>query len=506
LRQNCFFQGLFLLQEEYISTAGLLEHAKVRTTITPAWPGIGFAFLGFRLRRNNAELKIEFFNPSKKDRCGMVTFDSLKMRQDKIAVVGLGYVGLPLAVHLAATFDVVGYDMKTARIAELQAGHDRTLEVEDALLAQRSVLYTSNAQDLAQCRLIIVAVPTPIDAYNIPDLSPLRGASIAAGRHLQKGACVVFESTVYPGATEEVCVPILEKESGLIMGRDFTVGYSPERINPGDKVHTLDKVIKVVSGSDETTTDMLVKVYEQVVTAGIHRASNIRVAEAAKVIENTQRDLNIALMNELAMIFDTMGINTLEVLEAAGSKWNFLPFRPGLVGGHCIGVDPYYLTFKAESLGYHPEMILAGRRINDGMGKYIAERTVKLLIHSGKPVKGAKVSVLGITFKEDVPDLRNTRVVDIVRELREYGVDVYVHDPMADPEEALEHYALALSPLESLTGSDAIVLAVMHKSYIEMGLQGISGLCTNGHPIVVDVKSLFREPEAARLGITYWRL
>jgi UDP-N-acetyl-D-glucosamine/UDP-N-acetyl-D-galactosamine dehydrogenase len=508
LRRIAFssLDGLFLLQEEYISTAGLLEHAKVRTTITPAWPGIGFAFLGFRLRRNNAELKIEFFNPSKKDRCGMVTFDSLKMRQDKIAVVGLGYVGLPLAVHLAATFDVVGYDMKTARIAELQAGHDRTLEVEDALLAQRSVLYTSNAQDLAQCRLIIVAVPTPIDAYNIPDLSPLRGASIAAGRHLQKGACVVFESTVYPGATEEVCVPILEKESGLIMGRDFTVGYSPERINPGDKVHTLDKVIKVVSGSDETTTDMLVKVYEQVVTAGIHRASNIRVAEAAKVIENTQRDLNIALMNELAMIFDTMGINTLEVLEAAGSKWNFLPFRPGLVGGHCIGVDPYYLTFKAESLGYHPEMILAGRRINDGMGKYIAERTVKLLIHSGKPVKGAKVSVLGITFKEDVPDLRNTRVVDIVRELREYGVDVYVHDPMADPEEALEHYALALSPLESLTGSDAIVLAVMHKSYIEMGLQGISGLCTNGHPIVVDVKSLFDEPAAARLGITYWRL
>jgi UDP-N-acetyl-D-glucosamine/UDP-N-acetyl-D-galactosamine dehydrogenase len=436
----------------------------------------------------------------------MVTFDSLKMRQDKIAVVGLGYVGLPLAVHLAATFDVVGYDMKAARIKELQAGHDRTLEVEDALLVQRSVLYTSNAQDLAQCRLIIVAVPTPIDAYNIPDLSPLRGASTAAGRYLQKGACVVFESTVYPGATEEVCVPILEKESGLIMGRDFTVGYSPERINPGDKVHTLDKVVKVVSGSDQATTDMLVKVYEQVVTAGIHRASNIRVAEAAKVIENTQRDLNIALMNELAMIFDTMGINTLEVLEAAGSKWNFLPFRPGLVGGHCIGVDPYYLTFKAESLGYHPEMILAGRRINDGMGKYIAERTVKLLIHSGKPVKGAKVAVMGITFKEDVPDLRNTRVVDIVRELREYGVDVYVHDPMADPEEALEHYALTLSPLDSLKGSDAVVLAVMHKSYIEMGLQGISGLCTNGHPIVVDVKSLFSEPEAARLGITYWRL
>ena len=299
----------------------------------------------------------------------MVTFETLKARQDKIAVVGLGYVGLPLAVHLAAHFDVVGYDMKAARIDELRAGHDRTLEVEKTQLAGSRVEFTSDAADLARCRLIIVAVPTPIDAYNIPDLSPLRGASTAAGRHLQKGSCVVFESTVYPGATEEVCVPIMEKESGLQMGRDFTVGYSPERINPGDKVHTLDKIVKVVSGSDDATADMLVKVYGAVVTAGIHRAATIKVAEAAKVIENTQRDLNIALMNELAMIFDTMRINTLEVLAAAGSKWNFLPFRPGLVGGHCIGVDPYYLTFKAESLGYHPEMILAGRRINDGMGK-----------------------------------------------------------------------------------------------------------------------------------------
>ena len=436
----------------------------------------------------------------------MVTFDTLRARQDKIAVVGLGYVGLPLAVHLAAHFDVVGYDMKETRIAELRAGRDRTLEVEEALLAQRPVAYTSRAEDLAPCRLIVVAVPTPIDAHNIPDLSPLRGASAAAGRHMRKGTCVVFESTVYPGATEEVCVPILEKTSGLTAGRDFTVGYSPERINPGDKVHTLDKVVKVVSGSDEATTDLLVKVYGQVVSAGIHRASSIKVAEAAKVIENTQRDLNIALMNELAMIFDIMGINTLEVLEAAGSKWNFLPFKPGLVGGHCIGVDPYYLTFKAESLGYHPEMILAGRRINDGMGKYIAERTVKLLIHSGKPVKGAKVAVLGITFKEDVPDLRNTRVVDIVRELHDYGVEVLIHDPMADPREAGVYYDVALSPLEALKGADAVVLAVMHKTYREMGLPGVAGLCTNGRPIVVDVKSLFSKPEADRQGITYWRL
>lgn len=436
----------------------------------------------------------------------MVTFENLTSRKDKIAVVGLGYVGLPLAVHLAGHFDVVGYDMNQHRVAELRQGHDRTLEVVSDLLASAAVAYTSDAKDLAACRLIIVAVPTPIDQYNIPDLTPLVGASTAVGKYLQKGSCVVYESTVYPGATEEVCVPLLEKESGMTFGRDFTVGYSPERINPGDKVHTLEQVVKIVSGSDEPTADMLVKVYGQVVKAGIHRASSIKVAEAAKVIENTQRDLNIALMNELSMIFDIIGIDTTEVLEAAGSKWNFLPFRPGLVGGHCIGVDPYYLTFKAESLGYHPEMILAGRRVNDGMGKYIAERTIKLLINSGKAVKGAKVAVLGITFKEDVPDLRNTRVVDIVEELEDYGVQVVVHDPMADADEAKDHYGLDLRPIEQLKGSDAVVLAVMHKAYKEMGLPGVAGLCTNGNPIVVDVKCLFSEKEADRLGITYWRL
>jgi UDP-N-acetyl-D-galactosamine dehydrogenase len=436
----------------------------------------------------------------------MVTFDTLRSREDKIAVIGLGYVGLPLAVRLSEHFDVVGYDMNQQRVAELRKGHDRTLEVETALLTRASINYTSDAKDLAKCRLIIVAVPTPIDQYNIPDFTPLIGASTAAGKHLQKGSCVVFESTVYPGATEEVCVPLIEKESGMKFGRDFSVGYSPERINPGDKVHTLERVIKIVSGSDEATADMLVKVYGQVVKAGIHRASSIKVAEAAKVIENTQRDLNIALMNELAMIFDIMGIDTIEVLEAAGSKWNFLPFRPGLVGGHCIGVDPYYLTFKAESLGYHPEMILAGRRVNDGMGKYIAEKTIKLLIKSGKAVKGAKVAVLGITFKEDVPDLRNTRVVDIVGELEEYGVEVVVHDPMADSDEAKEHYGLELKPIEKLKGADAVVLAVMHKAYREMGLPGVASLCMNGKPIVVDVKCLFSETEAEAMGITYWRL
>ena len=437
----------------------------------------------------------------------MVTFDSLKSRQDKIAVVGLGYVGLPLALHLAAHYDVVGLDLKAERVEELKAGHDRTLEVDDAVLGAAKITFTCSEEALAQCRLVIVAVPTPIDQYNIPDLNPLRAAAITTGRHLQRGASVVFESTVYPGATEEVCVPLLERESGKKLGRDFSVGYSPERINPGDRVHTLQTIIKIVSGSDDETTSMLAQVYGQVVEAGIHVASSIKVAEAAKVIENTQRDLNIALMNELSMIFDTMGINTLEVLEAAGTKWNFLDFRPGLVGGHCIGVDPYYLTFKAQSVGHHPEMILSGRRINDGMGKYIAERTVKLLIQEGKAVKGAKVAVLGITFKEDVPDLRNTRVVDIIEELEDYGVDVLPHDPMADAREARQYYGLDLVSLERLGGVDAVVLAVMHKVYKEMGLTGIAGLCADGIPIVVDVKGALDSDAANQpKTLAYWSL
>ena len=436
----------------------------------------------------------------------MVTFESLKTHEDKIGIVGLGYVGLPLAVHLSAHFDVVGFDLKEDRVVELRNGHDRTLEVEDDDLAAAKMSYTSKPEDLAACRLIIVAVPTPIDEYNIPDLSPLRGASITAGRHLQKGTCVVFESTVFPGATEEICAPLLERESGLTFGKDFTVGYSPERINPGDKINTLDTIIKIVSGSDQATTGMLSRVYGQVVKAGIHKATSIKVAEAAKVIENTQRDLNIALMNELAMIFDMMGINTLEVLKAAGTKWNFLPFRPGLVGGHCIGVDPYYLTFKAEATGYHPEMILAGRRVNDGMGKYIAERTVKLLIQEGKAVRGAKVALLGITFKENVPDLRNTRVVDIIHELEDYGVDVLVNDPLADAGEAREHYGVDLVPLEDMKGADAVVVAVLHSAYAALGLEGVSEFCTNGTPIVVDVKCAFEQRQADELNIVYWQL
>jgi UDP-N-acetyl-D-galactosamine dehydrogenase len=436
----------------------------------------------------------------------MLSFQAFKNQEEKIAVVGLGYVGLPLAIHFSRHFKVVGYDLKVERISELMAGYDRTLEVADEALKAANVFYTDDPSNLKSCKLVIVAVPTPIDEYRIPDLEPLRGASKIVGQNLSPGTCVVYESTVYPGATEEVCVPILEKTSNLVMGKDFIVGYSPERINPGDKQHTLPSIMKIVSGSDNQCTQFLADVYGTVVKAGIHKASSIKVAEAAKVIENTQRDLNIALMNELAQIFDNMGIDTLEVLHAAGTKWNFLPFRPGLVGGHCIGVDPYYLTFKAEALGYHPEMILAGRRINDGMGKYIAEKTVKQLIHSNRQVHGAKVGILGLTFKEDVPDLRNTRVVDIIRELEEYGVTVLVHDPLADAKEARHYYGLELLSLDQLNGLDAVVLAVQHQGYLEMGIEGIGALCGAGIPIIMDVKGAFDGKTAQAVNIIHWRL
>jgi len=436
----------------------------------------------------------------------MVSFESLTQGKDKIAVIGLGYVGLPLTVHLSEHFNVVGYDLKQERIDDLKAGKDITLEVSEEELSNTDIVFTSNPSELAQCRLIIVAVPTPIDEHRIPDLQPLRSASAIAGKHLQKGSCVVFESTVYPGVTEEVCLPILERESGLIMGKDFSLGYSPERINPGDKIHTLDKVVKIVAGSDDQTRRLLAQVYGLVVKAGIHEVSSIKVAEAAKVIENTQRDLNIALMNELAMIFDRIDIDTKEVLKAAETKWNFLSFEPGLVGGHCIGVDPYYLTFKSESLGYHPEMILSGRRINDNMGKYIAERTVKVLIRSGKQVRDSRVGILGITFKENVPDLRNTKVVDIVKELMDYGIEISVHDPLADLEEAKQYYGIDLKPFEDLSGVDAVIIAVKHNAYLQMGLPEISRLCTNHKAVVIDIKGAFSPEEAEKLNILYWRL
>jgi UDP-N-acetyl-D-galactosamine dehydrogenase len=433
-------------------------------------------------------------------------FASFLDRSSKIAVVGLGYVGLPLAVHLSAHFAVTGYDVRKSRIAELKQGHDRTLEVSGETLKKAVLDFTADPQILSSCPLIIVAVPTPIDDSRIPDLRPVENAAHAVGKHLAAGSTVVFESTVYPGVTEDICVPILEKQSGLKLGEGFTVGYSPERINPGDKVHTLDNITKIISASDVQTLELMSQIYGTIVKAGIYRASSIKVAEAAKVIENTQRDINIALMNELSIIFNRMDIDTLEVLEAAGTKWNFLPFRPGLVGGHCIGVDPYYLTYKAESIGYHPEMILAGRRINDNMGKYIAERTIKILINADRPVRNARVAVMGLTFKENIPDLRNTRVIDIITELKDYGVHVLVHDPMADPAEVNHYYGLTMTPVQDIQEVDAVIVAVAHQAYQHLGLAGMAGLCRSGRPIVVDVKAIFDPEEARRLGIHYWRL
>ncbi len=435
-----------------------------------------------------------------------LTFNALAEQKEIIAVVGLGYVGLPLAVQLARHFSVVGYDTQRERINELKEGRDRTREVGEADLKGTSARFTADAADIRTCRLIIVTVPTPIDESRMPDLGHIRSAAAAVGRNLSRGSCVVFESTVYPGVTEEVCVPILERESGLKLGEGFTVGYSPERINPGDRVHTLETITKVVSASDAESLELLTKVYGKVVKAGIHQASSIKVAEAAKVIENTQRDINIALMNELSIIFNRIGIDTAEVLEAAGTKWNFLPFRPGLVGGHCIGVDPYYLTFKAEMMGYHPEMILAGRRINDGMGKYVAERIIKMLIAAGKPVRNCRVAILGLTFKENIPDLRNTRVIDIVKELEDYGVSVAVHDSLANRREAREFYGVDIHPFDELKDVHAVVVAVAHDEYRNLGLRKIISLCTDGAPLVIDIKGIFDPEEASRLGIPYWRL
>ncbi|MDD5775919.1 MAG: nucleotide sugar dehydrogenase [Candidatus Omnitrophica bacterium] len=433
-------------------------------------------------------------------------FESFLKRKHRIAVVGLGYVGLPLAVHLSARFSVAGYDVKEGRINELKQGRDRTLEIPQEALRRAAIVFSADAGILSTCSIIIVAVPTPIDDSRIPDLNPLKNAAAAVGRHLTAGSTVVFESTVYPGVTEEICVPILERESGLKLGTGFTVGYSPERINPGDKFHTLDNITKVVSASDPETLALLSQIYGAIVKAGIFKVSGIKIAEAAKVIENTQRDINIALMNELAIIFNRMGIDTLEVLEAAGTKWNFLPFRPGLVGGHCIGVDPYYLTYKAESMGYHPEMILAGRRINDNMGKYIAERTIKIMINADIPVRNARVAVLGMTFKENIPDLRNTRVIDIITELKDYGVDVIVHDHMAEPAEVEHYYGLTITALQDIQGVSAAIVAVAHQDYHHLGLAGIAGLCCHDQPIIVDVKAIFAPEEARRLGIRLWRL
>lgn len=423
-----------------------------------------------------------------------------------VAVVGLGYVGLPLAVEFGKKGRTIGFDLSTQKIANYKKYIDPTGEVSSEEL--KAALYLEVDSDPAALKaadFIIVAVPTPVDIAHQPDFGPLLGASEMVGKHLKQGATVVFESTVYPGATEEVCIPIIEKHSGMKWKRDFFVGYSPERINPGDKERTLTKIVKVVSGDCPETLERVRQVYASVVTAGVYAASSIKVAEAAKVIENTQRDLNIALMNELAIIFDRIGIDTLEVLEAAGSKWNFLPFRPGLVGGHCIGVDPYYLTHKAEMLGYHPEVILAGRRINDGMGKFIAEQTVKKLVCNGWQIKDAPIIVLGLTFKEDCPDLRNSRVIDVIRELQSYGARVIVHEPVADAKEAWHEYGVELTAWNDLPASAAIVAAVAHKEFRNRPLSDFVGKLQKGG-VFADVKSLFDEAELAKQGVSVWRL
>ena len=423
-----------------------------------------------------------------------------------IGVIGLGYVGLPLAIAFGKKRRVIGFDMASGKIASYRAGIDPTGEVAPADMRAASQLeYTDDGARLAEADVIIVAVPTPVDAAHQPDFTPLIGASQTAGKYMKRGTTVVFESTVYPGATEEVCVPVIEQHSGMKWRADFNVGYSPERINPGDKEHTFTKILKVVSGDTPETLERVANLYSSVVEAGVHRASSIKVAEAAKVIENSQRDINIAFMNELAIIFDRIGIDTAEVLEAAGTKWNFLPFRPGLVGGHCIGVDPYYLTHKAETTGYHPEVILAGRRINDGMGKFIAEKTVKLMIAAGSAIKGARVNVLGLTFKEDCPDLRNSRVIDIITELRTYGIEVCVHDPSADGAEARHEYGVELLPWDKLPPADAVVLAVAHKEYRRLKPAEFAA-CVRAGGGVVDVKSVLDPAGMRAAGYAFWRL
>jgi len=423
-----------------------------------------------------------------------------------VAVVGLGYVGLPLAVAFGRERPTVGLDLSEKRVESVRRAYDATGEVSTTELAQAKHLRAStDPAVLARAQYIIVTVPTPITPARQPDLGPLERASATIGRHMQPGATVIYESTVYPGVTEEVCVPILEKHSGLRWRQDFHVGYSPERINPGDREHTFSRILKVVSGDDADTLENIAQLYGSVVKAGVYRAASIRVAEAAKVIENTQRDLNIAFVNELAIIFDKLGLDTTEVLQAAQTKWNFLPFRPGLVGGHCIGVDPFYLTYKAELLGYHPEVILAGRRINDGMGAHIARKTVQQMIQAGRSIKGARVNILGLTFKENVPDLRNSKVIDIIRELQEFGVQTYVHDPMASAEEALLEYGVRLCAWKDLPAADALVLAVAHRAFVELPAAAyLDKIVRCG--CLIDVKALCEPAAFRREGISVWRL
>lgn len=436
----------------------------------------------------------------------MNLYNYLLSGEEKLSLVGLGYVGMPIAVAFAKKVKVVGYDLNERKIEQYKSGIDPTNEVGNDAIQATTVEFTADETKLREAKFHIVAVPTPVHDDHTPDLTPVEGASRILGRNLVKGSIVVYESTVYPGVTEEICIPILEKESGLKCGVDFKVGYSPERINPGDKVHRLETIVKIVSGMDEESLDEIAKVYELVVEAGVHRAPTIKVAEAAKVIENSQRDINIAFMNELSIIFNKMGIDTKAVLEAAGTKWNFLKFFPGLVGGHCIGVDPYYLTYKAEQIGYSSQVILAGRRINDGMGKYVAENCVKNLIKANKRVKDARVAILGFTFKENCPDTRNSKVFDIVKELREYGIEPMIADPVADADEALHHYGISFVAMNAVQNMDAVIIAVAHDAFCSLSLRDIDALFANGKKVLLDVKGLMDRNTYEAAGYDYWRL
>ncbi len=438
----------------------------------------------------------------------MGLYEKIVNGEEKLSLVGLGYVGMPIAVAFGRKIKVIGYDLNEEKVKLYQSGIDPTREVGDEIIKNARVEFTCDEKRLQEAKFHIVAVPTPVNDDRTPDLRPVEGASHTVGRNLTKGSIVVFESTVYPGVTEEVCVPIMEKESGLKCGVDFKVGYSPERINPGDKVHRLETIIKIVSGMDEETLDTIAKVYELVVEAGVYRAESIKVAEAAKVIENSQRDINIAFMNELSIIFNKMGIDTKSGLEAAGTKWNFLPFFPGLVGGHCIGVDPYYLTYRAEQMGYHSQVILAGRRINDDMGKYVAENVVKNLIRADIPVKTAKVAILGFTFKENCPDTRNTKVIDIIKELREYGIEPVVVDETADAQEAWRLYGIRLADKAAVKNVDALVIAVAHEEFGHMAETEIRGYFNPAHEkkVLVDIKGILNRRDYEVEGYLYWRL
>lgn len=438
----------------------------------------------------------------------MGLYEKLVNGEEKLSLVGLGYVGMPIAVAFGRKINVIGYDLNAQKVEQYKAGYDPTREVGDDVIKQANVEFTADENKLKEAKFHIVAVPTPVNDDHTPDLRPVEGASRTVGRNLVKGSIVVFESTVYPGVTEDICVPIMEKESGLTCGVDFKVGYSPERINPGDKVHRLETIVKIVSGMDEETLDTIAKVYELVVEAGVYRADSIKVAEAAKVIENSQRDINIAFMNELSIIFNKLGIDTKSVLEAAGTKWNFLNFFPGLVGGHCIGVDPYYLTYKAEEMGYHSQIILSGRRINDDMGRYVAENVVKNLIKADIAVKTARVAILGFTFKENCPDTRNTKVIDIVKELREYGIEPVIVDETADAQEAERLYGVKLAGREAVKDLDALVIAVAHEEFSHLTKEEIAGFFNQSHEkkVLVDIKGILNRRDYMTEEYMYWRL